>query len=109
MCIPVQGHKGSDVGEGGKIPVLIGLQDGDHAASLRMQAGKGFGDHTLAVHDHSRDLFVPRVLFIPLQKCGEAHSKMLVAAIINASYHEVPGKEKFALNMRNTGRTVQLA
>ena len=79
--ILAQGYKSSYVGKRGKIPVLICLQDGDHMASLSMQSGEELGGHTLTVHDHSRDLAVSRVLFILLQKCGDAHSEMLVSAV----------------------------
>src|SRR5262249_5449779 len=36
---------------------------------------------TVAVSNHSRDLAVSRVLFIPFQKCGGTHGQMLVAAM----------------------------
>ena len=45
-----------------------------------MQAGEELGGHALPVHNHSRNLAVSRVLFIPLQKCGNAHGEMLVEA-----------------------------
>ena len=79
--ISAQGHKSSHTRKRGEIPILIRLQDGDRMASLSMQAGEERGGHALAIYDHARDLAVSRVLFIPLQKCGDAHGEMLVSAM----------------------------
>ena len=79
--ISAQGHKSSHIRKRGEIPILIRLQDGDRMASLSMQAGEERGGHALAIYDHARDLAVSRVLFIPLQKCGDAHGEMLVSAM----------------------------
>lgn len=50
-------------------------------ASLRMQAGEKFGGHALPIHNHSCNLAALCVLFIPLQKCGDAYSKMLISSM----------------------------
>jgi hypothetical protein len=50
-------------------------------ASLSMELRKEFGGHALAVHNHARDLTVPCVLFILLQKCGNTQGEMLVPAM----------------------------
>ena len=74
-------HKGSHVGKGREISILIRLQDRDHAAPLGVQARQEFGGHALPVHDHSCDLGVPHLLFITCQKCGDTCDEMLVAAM----------------------------
>lgn len=79
--IHAQRYKGADVRKRGEIPILTGLQDRDDAASVRMQPRQELGGHTLAVYNHSRDLAISRVLFIPFQKCGDTHGQMLVAAM----------------------------
>jgi hypothetical protein len=78
--VSTQGHKGTDIREGGEIPILIGLQNRHHAASFRTQAGEKFGGHALPIHDHACDLAMLRVLFIARQECGDSSGKMLVAA-----------------------------
>jgi hypothetical protein len=79
--IYAQRHKHTHLGEGGEIPILIGLQDRDYMASLRMQAGEKFGSHALPIHDYSCNLAALCVLFIPLQKCGDAHGEMLISSM----------------------------
>ena len=72
-----------------EVSILIGLQDRNDAASFSVQAGEKFGSHPLAIYDHWRDLAVSHVLFIQLQKCGDAHGEMLVAAL-NGPVHGTP-------------------
>ena len=79
--IPAQGYKGSYARKRGEIPILIGLQDRDHMASLRVYPREKHGGHALSNHNHPGDLAVSRVLFIPFQKYGDAHGEMLVSAM----------------------------
>ena len=79
--IPAQGYKGSYARKRGEIPILIGLQDRDHSADARRSRRLQRAHGALAVHDHSRDLAVSCVLFIPLQKYRDAHGEMLVSAM----------------------------
>lgn len=81
MCVCAERYKGAHFGEGREISILIGLQDRDHVASIGVQARQEFGGHALAIHNHPCDLAVSRMLFIPLQKCGNARCQMLIATM----------------------------
>jgi hypothetical protein len=76
-----QGHKGANIGEGGEISILRGLQDCDDGPALRMETGQELCCHAFPIHNDSLDLCAPLVFFIARNDGGQSHGQMLIPSM----------------------------